>query len=371
MSWWIFIHFYLWQNSLRRWWEQPLSLLSKLVVAGLLGLFGAFVILGLKNLGAQLDQRLNDRETLAVVISETVPTELAVDGLSAEEMDERPWRPLGNQLVTFLQAAASAEMESGQRVPVVAVTNLEYHGLVDGFYFFTESPVANSTMEFQIDRYRSEAETRKPTADMHVLFQNRNILIGGVERLSGVLLNGYTKTMILYAKSVEDIQKAHDIVETLSRVEGKRIIIQSNLRILLDLAKVRAFQAQALVWVTIGSSLILGLVFGSLAWMEFREERYLLSLIRTFGVGRWTLLTHALLENCLLAVSGVLLGFGLLELVIAQVNLDALGMSWLRATASMYGGEGRWLLLGAALGGALACVPVAIGLRKSLGLVLK
>ena len=78
MSWWIFIHFYLWQNSLRRWWEQPLTLLSKLAVAGLLGLFGAFVILGLKNLGAQLDKRLNDRETLAVLISETVPAEHAV-----------------------------------------------------------------------------------------------------------------------------------------------------------------------------------------------------------------------------------------------------------------------------------------------------
>lgn len=55
MSWWIFIHFYLWQNSLRRWWEQPLSLLSKLVIAGLLGILGAVVILGLKDLGERLD----------------------------------------------------------------------------------------------------------------------------------------------------------------------------------------------------------------------------------------------------------------------------------------------------------------------------
>lgn len=371
MSWWIFIHFYLWQNSLRRWWEQPLSLLSKLVVAGLLGLFGAFVILGLKELGAQLDRRLKDRETLVVVVSEAVSKEGAVEMLSSGETGSDYWRQLGGEVSTFLQAAASADMENGRRAPVVAVENPERHGLVDDFYFLTHRLPEDKAIGFSIRRHESEAWTRRPSGDAELLLNGRDTLLGGVERLSGVLASGFTKATILHANSVEGVQRAHDVVAALSKVEGRRIAIQSNLRILRELEKVRAIQLQSLWWVTIGSSAVLGLVFGSLAWMEFREERYLLSLIRTFGVGRWTLLAHALLENCLLAVGGVLLGFGFLQLAITRMNLDSLKMTWLRSAGSLYGDEGQLLILGAALGGILSCVPVAIGLRKPLGLVLK
>jgi hypothetical protein len=371
MSWWIFIHFYLWQNSLRRWWEQPLSLLSKLVVAGLLGLLGAFVILGLKELGAQLDRRLHDRDTLAAVISETVPKESATDMLLSGEAGDAAWRALGDDVSTFLQAAASAEMESGQRVPVLAVTHPERHGLVDDFYFLTRRFPADTVMEFGIRTHRSEALARPHPEDADLLLSGRDALVGDVGRLSLVLANGFTKATVLHANSVADIQRAHDIADAMSRVEGRRMVVQSNLRILRELEKVRAIQAQALLWVTVGSGLVLGLVFGSLAWMEFREERYLLSLIRSFGVGRWTLLAHALIENCLLALGGVLAGFGILQFSIARMNLETLQMSWLRTAGSPFGTEGGMLLLGAALGGWLSCIPVGIGLRKPLGLVLK
>lgn len=371
MSWWIFIHFYLWQNSLRRWWEQPLSLLSKLVVAGLLGLMGSFVVLGLKELGAQLDRRLNDRDTLAVIISETVAREAAVGVLLAADRGDHPWRAFGKESSTFLLAAASAETERGQRVQAIAVEHPESHGLVDDFYFFTERLPPGTALEFAIRQHRSEARAHPPTPDARILLNGRDALIGSAGRLTGALTNGFTKSTVLHANSVDDVQKVHDVVEALSRVEGKRMVIQSNLRILLELRKVRAVQAQALLWVAAGSSMVLGLVFGSLAWMEFREERYLLSLIRSFGVGRWTLFTHALIENCLLALGGVLAGFGCLQLFISHAHLDSLKIGWLRTAGSLYGGEGRMLLLGAALGGLLSCIPIAIGLRKPLGLVLK
>lgn len=371
MSWWIFIHCYLWQNSLRRWWEQPLSLLSKLVVAGLLGLLGAFVILGIKELGSELDRRINDRETLAALITEAVPPEYAPGVLSDGVLNDGPWKSFGGDLVMFLQAAAFADLENNVRVGVVAVENIELHGLVDDFYLFRDNFTEGQIVEFEINSYRSEAQTKHPSKDMRFLFQNRPILLGGVERLAGILSKGFTKNMVLHAKSIDEIQKIHDVVDVLSRVEGKRVMIHSNLRILQELGKIREIQAQSLVWVTVGSGGVLGLVFGSLAWMEFREERYLLSLIRSFGVGRRNLLLHALMENCLLAVLGVLCGFGVLQLGISQLNLVALKMTWLKSTAALYQGEGQWLLVGALVGGILACIPIAVGLRKPLGLVLK
>jgi ABC-type antimicrobial peptide transport system permease subunit len=371
MIWLIFIHSYLWRNSLRRWWEQPLSLLSKLVVAGLLGLFGALFILGLKSLGEQLDRRLLDRETLAVLISETFSREYVLDGLEAEANREDPWHSLGAQVTVFLQAAASAVFEGGSRVPVVAVPTPEQHGLVDDFYLYTTTIKEGTALEFQIGKQRSEAFSRPPSADAQILFKSRDVLIGGADRMSSVLMNGFTKTSILYARSLDEVQTVHDMADVLFRVEGRRVVVQSNLAILREIEKIRIFQARALTMVTLCSSLVLGLVFGSLAWMEFREERYLLALIRSFGVGRWTLLLHALMENCLLAIGGVLLGFAILQLGATRMDLDGVGLSWLRQTHSLHDGEGLWLIIGAALGGLLACVPVAIGLRKPLGLVLK
>jgi hypothetical protein len=105
--------------------------------------------------------------------------------------------------------------------------------------------------------------------------------------------------------------------------------------------------------------------------MEFREERYLLALIRSFGVGRITLLIHAVVENCLVAVAGVLLGLSMLALAAGRLDLAAMKLGWISASG-LFEGRIVWVLvLGALCGGLLSCIPVGIGLRKPLGLVLK
>ena len=369
MSWWIFIHSYLWHNSLRRWWEQPLSLLSKLVVAGLLGILGASVILGIKELGRQLDQRLNDREALTCIISETIPPELAISLLQPGALDSHAWLALGTSAKSFLQAPAYAELDTGRRLPVLAVENPEEHGLMDDFYILREDANGSDRVEFFIDKHGSEAIPTHHTEESRLVLSNRDVMLGSVGRLAGILSKGFTHTTVLRAHSVEAIKKAHSIVEALSKVEGRRIFIQSNLRILEELESIRSIQAQSLIWMTIGSSSILGLIFGSLTWMEFREERYLLALIRSFGVGRGTLLLHSLVENCILAISGVLLGFLILHFSIPLVDIASVNVSWLRA-GNLHGIDGFALLIGAAVGGVLSCIPIAIGLRKPLGLVL-
>jgi len=253
----------------------------------------------------------------------------------------------------------------------VAVQKPESHGMVDDFYLLTQGAFENTIMPFKLQNQRSEASARPMTGDMDILFRGRDVLVGSVDRLSGLLIAGFTRTTILRAGSVNDVQKIHDIVDAANRIEDKRMHVQSNLRILRELEKVKALQSRSLLLVSFLSSLVLGLVFGSLAWMEFREARYLLALIRSFGVGSVTLLVHAILENCMLAVGGVLLGFGILELFVSQANLVALKMTWLNSPDSFYTKEGCLLVLGAAFGGLLSCIPIAIGLRKPLGLVLK
>ncbi len=371
MTWWISILFYLWQNSLRRWWEQPLSLLSKLVISGLLGLLGAIVILGVKHLGEQLDRQLRDREVLAVILSEIVPRESAAGQLLPDGSPQDHWDRYGNDIITLLMAGAFAQTADGDRIAIWASDNMESHGLLDDFYIFSNSSTEGIVTEFGINDRWSEALTRAPSEDIGLLLNDRDVLIGGVERLSPLLSNGFTRTVLMRAGSVDDIQGIHDVADVLSRLENRRIIVQSNLRILREIERLRNVQLQSLLWLTIGSSSVLGLVFGSLAWMEFREERYLLSLMRVFGVGRWTLLGHSVVENVVLAVAGVLLGFAVLHLSVGQLDLASLKLTWLGSLEPLYEKEGGMLIAGAAIGGLLSCIPIGIGLRKPLGLVLK
>lgn len=80
---------------------------------------------------------------------------------------------------------------------------------------------------------------------------------------------------------------------------------------------------------------------------------------------------HAVIENCFIAVTGVLLGLALLTFAVSHVDLRAIKLGWLSGPG-LIGGESVWvLLLGACCGGLLSCIPVGIGLRKPLGLVLK
>ncbi|MFT4175414.1 MAG: hypothetical protein QM627_02050 [Luteolibacter sp.] len=346
-------------------------MLSKLLIAALLGLFGTFVILGVKNLGHQLDQQLNDSEVLAVIVTETVNTQQAPGMLMPGVMEVEPWKALSRELVIYYQSGGLAEIENGRRTVAWAIDDLAHHQLDDDFYLLSDQMKKGATLEFEINGQRSQAIVHSHTPDTALILQGRETIVGGVERLSPVLASGFSRVLLIRAKSVREVQKAHDIVDALSSVEGRQVQIQSNLRVLRDLERVRNIQAQALVWVTVGSSLVLGLVFGSLAWMEFREERYLLSLIRTFGVGRVTLLVHALIEHCLLSIGGVLLGIGILQTFISRVDLKTLRMDWLMSGSILQSTEGHLLLWGALAGGVLACVPIAIGLRKPLGLVLK
>lgn len=371
MNWLISIHSYLWRNSVRRWREQPLSLLSKLAVSGLLGILGAVVILGTQHLGKELDSRMQDAEILTVMISESFPRESATGSLF-EELEEVKdgWAQFGEEVDSFYQAGAYAELASGQRIPVWAIKNLERNQFVDDFYLLDPNGIEGSQVQFQIADNWSQAIVNRPNSKIARVMYNRPILVGGMERLSPVLYQGYGKTTIIQAKSIEDIEKIHRIADTFAEVEGRRGIVQSNLQILRDLERIRGIQAQALLGVSLGSSIVLGLVFGSLAWMEFREERYLLSLLRSFGVGRLSLLGHAVTENVLLAVAGVALGFVALHFSVMNLDVTSLNMAWLLNTRDLIGDEGRLLLIGAACGGLFSCVPIAVALRKQLGLVL-
>ncbi len=372
MTWWTSIAFYLWRNSFRRWIEQPLGVLSKLAIAALIGMFGSVMIAGASYLGDELGRQLASRDALAVTFLEIVPGDQANAMLAPEDPEENAWESLAGESLTFYQVSAVARIDGTRDVSVFGLRAPEIHGYPDALILLTHRQPAGSVVVGQIDSLRFEALAMPPKGELiEKVVGKGEVLIGSVARFSPLLQKGFTRQVVLQAKSLEAIEQAQRVAEVMQSVEQRRVTIRSALPLLLQLQEIRGVQRYVLLAVMLGSALVLGLICGALAWMEFREERYLLALIRSFGVGRLTLLVHAGVENCLVTVTGVMLGLGILAFSVGHLNLKAMKLTWLSAP-DLIANQGTWMLvLGALFGGLLSCIPVAIGLRKPLGLVLK
>ena len=372
MTWWTSIAFYLWRNSFRRWIEQPLGVLSKLVIAALIGMLGAVMIAGASYLGDELGRQLASRDALGVTLAEIVPSDQANAMLGQDDPEEAGWESLAAESLTIYQIPTSAKIDGMRDVPVAALRNPERHGYPDTVILLTKRQPAGSIAVARMDNIRVEAVAMPPNGPLlEKMLGKGEMIVASVVRLAPLMQSGFTRQVLLQAKSLESIERIQEVAEVMQTVEQRRVTMRSSLPLLLQLREIRGIQRYVLLAVTVGSALVLGLICGALAWMEFREERYLLALIRSFGVGRVTLLVHAVVENCLVAVAGVMLGLGVLALAAGRLNLAAMKLNWLASSDLLAGQAPRVLVLGALFGGFLSCIPIGIGLRKPLGLVLK
>ena len=373
MNWWISIVFYLWRNSLKRWQEQPLSVLSKLVISCLIGTLGAVMILASSYLGTELERRLSDDESRTVVINEVVSQRQASTAPAGSGTEEAYWRELSDHSLAIYELAANAQLQGSQAqdIRVIAMDDPEARGYPDSLVLLSTVRPPGVLYDLTIQDFRTQAVSALPDPDLTKALRGRETILGSRERLALLMSRGYGKRIILRAKDLARMEKASSVAALLSQVERRQVTAISGLAILKQIDEVRRIQVFVLWAVMIGSSLVLGLVCGALAWMEFREERYLLALIRSFGVGRPTLLFHTLQENALVAVSGVLASFGLIHLAARYIPQGPTNLVWLTHLDPLWQMEGLALIAGAVSGSLLACVPVAIGLRKPLGLILK
>ncbi len=371
MNWWTSIAFYLWQNSLRRWIEQPLSLLSKLIIASMVGCLGALVIAGASYLGDELDRQLANRDALMVSITEIVDPFLASALIASDSTEESAWSSTASESLILYQCPIAGVLNGKTSVELFGLRNIEAHGYPDTLVLLSADRIAGSSVMVNIDDFRTEALILPPSDEFKNMQSNRELLIAPLKRIAPLLQKGFVRQIQLRVASLNSMRKVHKITEALQILEKRRMNIRSSIKILEKIESIREVQRYVLIAAAIGSALVLGLTCGALAWMEFREDRYLLSLIRSFGVGRLPLLIHSVMENCAIAVAGVLLGLGLIQFATSSINLSSVGMQWLSSIKWAALPEIRWLILGAFCGGLLSCIPIGIGLRKPLGLVLK
>lgn len=379
---WTLIPFYLWKNTCRRWLEYPVSPISKILIPTLLGFLAVIVLTLFAEIERELRDQLARSSVYTVVVDEFVGSENAATILRRSFEEEVIWSDrYGQDAVKQLrQPLVSAVWNRSQTLPILAFTSsiTDFQGGGDSenppvIWLLSDDPAHQGQMEeITLGRTRTFAKTRPVPSWVRRDLSTEKAVAVPVEMVEAYLNKGFMNHMVANLDSIEQVEQYVDEVSAFYRAEKRQVKVVSALGILKNLERITDMQKIVRSVIVAGCGIILALTLGSIAWLEYRQDSYLLALLKSFGTPSVVLLFHMFLENLLL----VFVGIGLVSLawsrfyVAAMPKLQAIG---LHATAmpDIPMRDLAIIVLAGLMGVILAMIPVAFGLRRPAGLILQ
>ena len=379
---WTLIPFYLWKNTFRRWFEYPVSPLSKMLIPALLGFLAVIVLTLFGQIERELRLQLEKASVYSVYVSEFVGADKSPTILRKSYEDELMWTGrFGQNTVRQLrQPLMSAYRNRSQTVPVYAFTSAV--DVFDGSVAESDPPTAwllldaagtqQQWEEISISGKRALARTAEIPPWIRKGLSVDNAVLVPVEMVEPFLNQGLIIHTIANLSSVGDVQRFVSEFSAYHRADKRQIKIVSALEILKNLERITAIQRIVRTLIVLGCGVILALTLGSIAWLEYRQDSYLLALLKSFGTPSFLLLVHMFLENLLLVLAGIMVArlawkpvFETAVPKLHSIGLQAAGVPTLPA------GDVAIVFLAGGVGVVLAMIPVAFGLRRPAGLILQ
>ncbi len=379
---WTLIPFYLWKNTCRRWFEYPVSPISKMLIPALLGFLAVIVLTLFGEIERELRIQLEKASVYSVYVSEFVGGEDAPTVLRKSYEDELMWtaRYGRNAVRQLRQPLASAVWNRNQNVPVFAYSSpVEGLGSDTGE---TDFPVAWLLADFSGDRRpweeisitgkRALARTAGVPPWLRKELSVSSAVMAPVEMVEPILNKGFINHMMVNLTTVDEVQQFVTEVAAYYRADKRQVKIVSALEILKNLKRITDLQRIVRTLIVVGCGVILALTLGSIAWLEYRQDAYLLALLKSFGTPSILLLLHTFFENLLLVLAGILLArlawTPLFELALPRMHSIGLHATEVPTLPSA---DLAIIVFAGVVGVVLAMIPVAFGLRRPAGLILQ
>jgi len=193
-----------------------------------------------------------------------------------------------------------------------------------------------------------------------------------IEILGPQLRNGFFNYTLANFSSLDEVKNYVQEMTAYYSAENREVKIFSSIELLENLEKIIFLQKIIRSLVVIGVGIILSLIFGSIAWLEFRQESYLLALLRSFGTPSLLLLIHMCLENIILVALGLSLALISYKYIFLLYS-DQLNKLGIHTPNTFEISNGDILIIASAglLGILIAMIPISMGLRKPVGLILQ
>lgn len=380
---WILIGFYLWKDIWSRWLETPGAVLARLLVACLLGSLLFLAQAGFTLIGRSLEHRVSRMGAQTLFVSELVTPE-AMQGRAPLD---RLLSPLADRadVLAFKQIAARATDTFGHDYQVMLHTPETFAQLAPLFAadadvvarVFNDRLPAGLRIPVTVEDTTYLAATVGPPAWLRRLPVSANLILLPDDALRDRQQFGYQELALVIGRDDDPgaIRPLGRALREVLRLENRAQAQIRSPEVLLDeLDALRSSQRRWQAGAGFAGGLAVALVFGSIAILEYRQNKYIVALIRSFGVPAFMLFGRYLTESLLMVTAAIALawvgvtmshawlfgrlGFeaGLLERsVVDPYTLGSLGVSIL------------WLYAGAVLG----ALPLARAVRQPVGRILQ
>ncbi len=380
----ILIASYLSKDIWHRWYENPGSFLSRLLVASLLGGLLCGVQLAFRYAELSLQKEIGRLGLHNVTITHHV----ASAGSSAGK--KTSVAPLLEHLQQFgstlhlRHLPGNAEIElAGDAIAVTAdrptlvtlAPALEKAGPSDVYVFLEGIPEGLPLWITYQGGDRSARVVSVPPK-LQQLFGERPVLVFPELEHAAVEEAGYMETFLLLgdARRIPDLPLLVDAIGLVLSKEGfDRAKVISAVPWLERLRNLQTRQQRWGVWFGIFCGVLVALVYGSITILEYQQNAFLSALIRSFGISARFVLFRYLAESIILAiiaaacaVMAVWLALPVLEI---WMEISHEGFRSLREELLVP--HNLWTSLRWLAGGAIVAVlPVLMALRRPVGRIL-
>lgn len=379
----ILIPSYLWKNTLKRWFENPISPLSKVLVPFLLGLLATLVLVFFSESEAQMRKKLKEGKSYDVFLTEQatgldnrVQAELSLED---EAMWTSKYKP--EQLIYIRQIFTTVEWERySKTIPVIVYGDSmpelhKYREDLEAPTIWLMSKYSEDLMDIEVLTLGGKefsAIPRPIPPRISAYLPDDTIVAVPLELAEPLLRDGYIAHIHASFDELEQTEKFVTQARAYYQAERRQFQLFSALEVLQGLRKIQQIQQLFRVGIVISCGIILALILGAISWLEYRQESYLMALLRSFGTPRILLLFHGFLENVLLVSLGIFFSFKAWKPIYRIVEQQSAGFQLNSAdTINLPATDAQIILLAGVLGVAMAMIPVAFGLRKPSGLILQ
>lgn len=379
----ILIPSYLWKNTLKRWLENPVSPISKILVPLLLGLLATLVLVFFAEAENQLSKKLAAGNSFDVFITEQI---VAFDNritaevtLAEEQMWLKAYKP--QTLMMVRQIFVEAKWRNYSK-PIPVIIYSDAFPELQIYREDTDAPTVWLLTKYADDLLDREVVTlsgKEVTAIPRTLPENLpntikedTIIAIPIELAKPYLREGFSIHIHARFKNIQEVKDFVSQARAYYASEKRNIQLFSALEVLEGLEQLRQAQTYFRIGIVASCGIILALILGTIAWLEYRQEAYLLALLRSFGTPRTLLIIHCFLENCILVSIGIIASFYAWKPVYSLVVAEAKDLTLSPVTEiALNPADAQIILLAGILGVSLAMIPVAFGLRKQPGLILQ
>ncbi len=313
----ILIPTYLWKNTFKRWQENPISPLSKIIITYLLCLFAILILVSFQQVKKTWLKQLQENNSLHIELNEFVEGNDASSYLPTfvEESKIWPYYFTDSKIDFYFQPNIRAQTSRGKYVRTLVALN--HHDILSPNP--SEGPQAvllkediqpeNTFEEVTLNNHSITVRCVPMPEILSSLSYGTELLLLDYDMTQSFTNVSFTSHIFAQLNSIEDVEKFAALSSAYYKAERRTLKTNSSLPILRQIKNLNSIQDYIRSGLVLGCGFILSIIIASIACLEVYQERYLFALLKSFGIPNFVLFFHIIFENFLAILIGLLLSF--------------------------------------------------------------